>query len=220
MARLRAACEACTASPRHHELRRRCTLGWPARYPSHAGLRAVRAGVPIVRRSSNDGEVVLVNKVLVDKSCRVAHTLPQGKVSAQREVPVLDPGETLYHRLGGYDAIAAAVDDLLPRLVGDPQIGTYWKGKCSDSMKKDRQLLVDFLCVATGGPVNYVGRDMKTSHEGLGITESDWDLFWQHTVATLDDLGVTGTERDEFLAATAALKDDVVESQRLAAAGA
>ena len=133
---------------------------------------------------------------------------------------MLDPGETLYHRLGGYDAIAAAVDDLLPRLVGDPQIGVYWKGKCADSMMKDRQLIVDFLCSATGGPVNYVGRDMKTSHEGLGITESDWDVFWQHTVATLEDLGVTGAEKEEFLAATAALKEDVVESQRLAAARA
>jgi hemoglobin len=133
---------------------------------------------------------------------------------------MLDPGETLYHRLGGYDAIAAAVDDLLPRLVGDPQIGVYWKGKCTVSMKKHRQLLVDFLCVATGGPVDYVGLDMKTAHEGLGISESDWDVMVQHTVATLDDLGVAGSEKDEFLAAVATLKDDVVEVQRLAAAGA
>ena len=133
---------------------------------------------------------------------------------------MFDPAETLYHRLGGYDAIAAAVDDLLPRLVGDPQIGVYWKGMCADSMKKHHQLVVDFLCVATGGPVNYVGRDMKTSHEGLGITESDWDVFVLHTVATLDDLGVTGAEKGEFLAAVAATTDDIVEAQRLAAAGA
>jgi hemoglobin len=133
---------------------------------------------------------------------------------------MFDPGESLYHRLGGYDAIAAAVDELLPRLIGDPQIGVYWKGKCTDSMRRDRQLVVDFLCVATGGPVNYVGRDMKTSHEGLGITESDWDVFVQHTVATLDDLGVTGAEKDGFLDAAATTKDDIVEAQRLAAAGA
>jgi hypothetical protein len=50
---------------------------------------------------------------------------------------VLDPEKSLYHRLGGYDAIAAAIDDLLRRLTSDPQIGVYWKGKCTDSMKKD-----------------------------------------------------------------------------------
>ena len=133
---------------------------------------------------------------------------------------MLDPQESLYHRLGGYDAIAAAVDELLHRLVGDPQLGVYWKGKCTDSMKKDRQLLVDFLCVATGGPVNYLGRDMKTVHEGLGITESEWDVFMEHTEATLDDLGVVGVEKDEFLDAAAALKDDVVDAQHLTAAEA
>jgi hemoglobin len=125
---------------------------------------------------------------------------------------MLDPEKSLYHRLGGYDAIAAFVDDLLPRLTADPQIGVYWKGKCKDSMKKDRQLVVDFLCAATGGPVNYLGRDMKTSHEGLGISESDWNIFVQHAVASLDDLGVAEREKNEFLAAAASLHGDVVEA--------
>ena len=127
---------------------------------------------------------------------------------------MLDPEKSLYHRLGGYDAIAAFVDDLLPRLTADPQIGVYWKGKCKDSMKKDRQLVVDFLCAAVGGPINYNGRDMKTSHEGLGITESDWDIFVQHTVGSLQDLGVAEREKTEFLAAAAALKSDIVEAHR------
>lgn len=70
-------------------------------------------------------------------------------------------------RLGGYDAIAAATDDLLDRLTSDPQLGSYWPGRSKDSMKRDRQLVVDFLCEAFGGPVIYCGHDMKTSHEGL-----------------------------------------------------
>jgi DNA-binding transcriptional ArsR family regulator len=45
-------------------------------------------------------------------------------------------------------------------------------------------------------------------HEGLGITESDWAVFVDHTVATLNDLGVPEQEKDEFLAAAGALKDD------------
>ena len=100
--------------------------------------------------------------------------------------------KSLYVRLGGYDAIAAATDDLLGRLTSDPQIGVYWKGHCKDSMQRDRQLVVDFLCAAFGGPTIYRGRDMKTSHEGLGISESDWQVFVKHTVATLDAFGVQG----------------------------
>jgi hemoglobin len=117
----------------------------------------------------------------------------------------------LYARLGGYDAIAAATDDLLARLTADPVIGGYWKGHSKDSMKRDRQLIVDFLGAALGGPIVYRGRDMKTSHEGLNISESDWQIFVKHTEATLDKFGVQGKERDEFLAAAASLKGDIVE---------
>jgi hemoglobin len=119
--------------------------------------------------------------------------------------------QSLYTRLGGYDAIAAATDDLLGRLTSDPQIGIYWKGHSRDSMKRDRQLVVDFLCEAFGGPVIYRGRDMKISHEGLSISESDWQVFVKHTLATLDKFGVQGKEREEFLAAAASLKGDIVE---------
>ena len=125
---------------------------------------------------------------------------------------MLDPDAPLYHRLGGYDAIAAFVDDLLPRLLSDPQIAVYWKGKCKDSLRKDRQLIVDFLCSAFGGPVQYLGRDMKTSHDGLDISEADWIAFEQHVVATLKNLGVSGREYEEVMAATVSLKGDVVAS--------
>lgn len=121
--------------------------------------------------------------------------------------------KSLYERIGGYDAIAAATDDLLERLTSDHEIGYYWAGHSTDSMKRDRQLIVDFLCEALGGPVIYRGRDMKTSHVGLGIGERDWEVFVNHTVATLDKFEVPEPERSEFLAAAASLKGDIVESE-------
>jgi hemoglobin len=124
---------------------------------------------------------------------------------------MLDPTPSLYERLGGYDGIAAIVDDLLPRLLGDSQLAVYWKGKCKDSLKKDRQLIVDFLGAAFGGPVVYLGRDMKTSHDGLGITETEWSRFIDHVAATLNNMAVTGPEASEFMAAAQTLKAEVVE---------
>ena len=119
---------------------------------------------------------------------------------------------TLYQRLGGYDAIAAAVDDLMPRLFDDPQIGIYWKGQSVPTKRRGRQMIVDFLVEAFGGPAYYNGPEMKPIHEGLGISDSDWDVFVIHAIATLDELGVQGTEKEEFLAAAASLKDDIVEN--------
>src|SRR5437868_15241452 len=124
---------------------------------------------------------------------------------------MLDPQASLYHRLGGYDALAAFVDEFLPRVTSDPQIGVYWKGKCKDSMRRDRQLLIDFLSAATGGPSTYLGRDMKTSHEGLGISDSDWGVLMQHARATFDDLGVAENEKNEALSAVDDLKSEIVE---------
>jgi hemoglobin len=131
---------------------------------------------------------------------------------------MLDPEKSLYHRLGGYDAIAAFADDLLARLLADPQLGIYWKGKCKDSLRKERQVLVDYLCAAAGGPVNYSGRDMKTSHEGLGISESDWDVFAKHAVASLEDLGVPQREKNDVLALASSLKGDIVEARQASGA--
>ena len=126
----------------------------------------------------------------------------------------MTPSEkSLYERVGGYDVIAAMIDDLLQRVTTDPQIGVYWKGHSNDSMKRDRQLLVDFLCESTGGPVIYRGRDMKTSHEGLGITESDWNIFIQHTVAMLDKFELPSREKEDCLAAVLVLKEDTVENR-------
>ena len=68
--------------------------------------------------------------------------------------------KTLYERLGGYDAIAAVADDLLPRLQGDRQFGRFWAHRGEDGMKREKQLLIDFLCASAGGPMYYRGRDM------------------------------------------------------------
>src|SRR5438270_3126843 len=82
---------------------------------------------------------------------------------------------TLYQRLGGYDALAAVTDDFVGRLIGDPMFAKFFVGASTDSKMKIRQHIIDFFCVVTGGPCVYTGRDMKTSHKGLGITSPEWD---------------------------------------------
>jgi hemoglobin len=124
---------------------------------------------------------------------------------------VANTADTLYVRLGGYDAIAAAVANLMPRLREDPKLWVYWKGKSLESRRRGDQLLIDFLCAAFGGPVFYAGPDMKTSHQGLGITNEEWGITLGHIGATLDALGVAAREKGEVLAAAEGLKGDIVE---------
>jgi len=120
--------------------------------------------------------------------------------------------KSLYERLGGYDGIAAFADDLLPRLQADPQLGRFWQNRGHDGVAREKQLLIDYLCSSAGGPVYYTGRDMKTSHAGMNISESDWSSFMGHAGATMQALQVPKQECDDIAAFVLSLKQDIVEA--------
>jgi hemoglobin len=119
--------------------------------------------------------------------------------------------DTLYARLGGYDAVTAVADDLLARLKADARLGRFWQHRGEDGVRREKQLLIDFLCASAGGPLYYVGRDMKTAHKGMGINESDWQTFIGHVEATLATFEVPAAERAEVLGFVGSFKGDIVE---------
>jgi hemoglobin len=118
--------------------------------------------------------------------------------------------KSLYQRLGGYDAIAAVTDDLIVRMLNDPQLQGFFKGLNDESKKRLRQHFVDFICEKTGGPCAYHGRDMKTAHTGLKITEADWQAAVKDLTATLDKFKVPEQEKSELLGAVSQQKPDIV----------
>jgi hemoglobin len=110
-----------------------------------------------------------------------------------------DETKTLYERLGGYDAIAAVANDLLPRLRSDPQLGRFWAHRGEDGITREKQLLIDFLCASAGGPIYYRGRDMTLTHRGMRISDSDWNVFLGHAAATLAKFQVPEAEQREVV---------------------
>ncbi len=120
--------------------------------------------------------------------------------------------KSLYDRLGGYDGITGFTNDLLSRLQGDAQLGRFWQNRGEDGIAREKQLLIDYLCANAGGPVYYTGRDMKTSHVGMKISESDWSTFLGHAGATMEELQVPQQECDDVVAFVLGLKDDIVEA--------
>ena len=118
---------------------------------------------------------------------------------------------SLYARLGGYDAVAAVCNALLARLMDDPLLARCWRDRAADSVHREKQLLIEFLCAAAGGPVYYLGRDMATSHRGMGLGEADWSCFLGHLNAVLDQFEVPARERGEVLAFVQSTKGDIVE---------
>jgi hemoglobin len=119
--------------------------------------------------------------------------------------------DSLYKRLGGYDALAAVTDDFIGRLATDKKLGRFFVGASDNSKMRIRQLVLDQLCAATGGPCVYIGRDMKTVHKGLGVTEEDWNISVKHLMDTLAKFKVPEKEQKEVAGAISGLKADIVE---------
>jgi hemoglobin len=124
------------------------------------------------------------------------------------------PPPSLYTRLGGYDFIAKFVDTAFPRVAGHPQLRRLFQGHSQDSQIRQRQLIIDALCQATGGPCAYTGRAMKPVHTGLGITPADWTAFTTILSGALEELRAQPPERRELLdLLERRFRPDVVETR-------
>jgi len=118
--------------------------------------------------------------------------------------------KSLYHRLGGYDAIASIVSDLERRFAEDPELKHFIAGTSANSGKRQGQLLAELLCERTGGPCAYIGRDLKTAHTGLTITEAHWTATLGHFGAAIDAAKVSEKDKAELMELVVKLKPDVM----------
>ena len=119
-------------------------------------------------------------------------------------------GDSLYKRLGGYDAIAAVVDDFIGRMIADPSLKRFFDPFSNDSKGRIRQHLVDQICAASGGPCVYTGRDMKSVHAGLGIQGRHFGALVQDLGKTLNKFKVPPREQKELVAILAPMRRDIV----------
>jgi hemoglobin len=110
---------------------------------------------------------------------------------------------SLYWRLGGPDAINAAVDEVIKVSKADPRLAGRLSGGCAAKLKEQ-------LCAATGGPCTYTGRDMKTAHTGLKITEAEFGAVGENLVKVLDAFKVPEKEKNELVGLIMPMKGVIV----------
>ncbi|MGR8949146.1 MAG: group I truncated hemoglobin [Gammaproteobacteria bacterium] len=122
-------------------------------------------------------------------------TLPLGYINAEQ----MEDGSSLYKRMGGYDVIASCVDNFLERYDNDPELKQFLGGLNAAESARVRQHFVDYLCQRTGGPCLYLGRDMVKTHEGLAITNADYDRVMTHLENAFTEVGVPSGEKQELL---------------------
>ena len=128
---------------------------------------------------------------------------------------VAQPPSTLYDRLGGKLATTAVVDEFVARVAADKRINSFFAGVASDPdrLAAFKGKLVDQICEASGGPCKYTGNDMKTAHEGMGITTADFNALVEDLVGALDKFKVAPDDKQTLLGVLGPMKKDIVEKQ-------
>jgi hemoglobin len=120
---------------------------------------------------------------------------------------------SLYDRLGGAYPIAVVVDDFIERLLvndtlnANPAINDARDRVPPAGLKFHVTTLV---CQATGGPCKYAGRDMRSSHTHLHISEREWQAMLVDFNKTLEKFKVPATEKGELIAIVNSTKSEIV----------
>jgi plastocyanin/truncated hemoglobin YjbI len=99
------------------------------------------------------------------------------------------------------------VKEFVGRTTTDPRIKLRFFN--TDAVKL-QQLLVEFVCKATGGPCEYTGRDMAEAHAGMELVDEEFGALVEDLVAALDKHSVPEREKGEILAALGPLASQMV----------
>lgn len=112
-----------------------------------------------------------------------------------------------YERIGGAEAVRAAVGIFYDRVLSDPELAGYFTGV---EMEGQRRHMVLMLTAVLGGPDNYRGRSLAQAHQPLSIPAAHYALVGGHLTATLTELGVPAEILDHVQSVLGQVKDQVV----------
>ena len=140
---------------------------------------------------------------------RILLTAALAAVLAHSAIPTsaMAQTRTLYERLGGYEPIQAVVDQSIKNIAADRRINRFF---AKADIANLRRQLADQICVASGGPCIYTGRDMKSVHAGMGINNSHFNALVQDIGKALNKFKVPAREQRELVAALAPTRRDIV----------
>ena len=133
----------------------------------------------------------------------------------------------LFDRLGGVPGISNIVVDFMPRALQDPRVNwqrngvtrggfSFHSGKSvawidtPENVARLRKHLVQFLALATGGPAHYDGKEIKSVHADMHISNPEFDAVIGDLKASLDKLQIPNKEQKELLAIVESTRPEIV----------
>ncbi|GGY60871.1 group 1 truncated hemoglobin [Marinobacter zhanjiangensis] len=104
--------------------------------------------------------------------------------------------DSLYQDLGKRAGIAEMVEDLMYRIVEDDRIAFQFK---DIDVVQFHTNLTDQLCELSGGPCTYTGRPMTDVHDGMNVTETQFNALAEQLVLAMEDNGISTSAQNRLL---------------------
>ena len=116
-------------------------------------------------------------------------------------------GDSVYKAFHEKDGIQRIIDDFIVRVTTDPRI----KHRFEDAnLQRLNLLLVQQVCYLTGGPCEYTGKDMKTTHAAMGLRNDDFNALAEDLQLSMDREGVAFNAQNQLLAKLAPMQRMIV----------
>jgi hemoglobin len=127
-----------------------------------------------------------------------------------RHFPDPEGPVSIYEKVGGADALRTAVVTFYDKVVADPELAPYFESVDLARLRGHQQ---SFLISALGGPDYYGGRDLRSAHHGLGVSDGAFDRIVEHLRASLEVVGVDEGVISQVLQRVEAQRPVVVETE-------
>jgi hemoglobin len=116
--------------------------------------------------------------------------------------------QELFEELGGGVVLRAAVDELVDIMLEDDRINFAFAGADLTTFKRR---LYTQLCLLANGPCKYEGRDMKTAHDKLDISNAQFNALAEDLYLALERVGVGYRSQNKLMAKLAPMQKDIVK---------
>ena len=115
--------------------------------------------------------------------------------------------DATYQGLGGKPGIKKIVDTLVPLILADPRIKESFK---DIDMKNLSMRLEEQFCALSGGPCTYQGKDMVEIHDGLNVTNAQFNALTEDLQIAMDKVGVPSRVQNKLVARLAPMQRGIV----------
>lgn len=123
--------------------------------------------------------------------------------------PVIATDDSLFRDFGGREGLVLLMDDFMVNLLADPRTKPFFEASDQARVKGH---LVEQFCVILNGGCTYSGRDMKTTHESMGVNQASFYGLVEALQKSMSKRNIPFRTQNKLLAALAPQHRDIVET--------